>query len=88
MTVAALVVGAGRGERFRAGGDCGRAGAAADRPKALVPLAGRPLLEWSVSALAESSEVDLVIAVVAPDVVTRLAEWAPGLAAVKKLRNG
>lgn len=39
MTVA-LIVAAGSGERLRAG-----------RPKALVELAGRPLLEWSIDAL-------------------------------------
>ena len=36
----ALVVAAGRGERLGFG-----------RPKALVPLGGRPMLEWSVDAL-------------------------------------
>jgi len=86
MTVAALVVGAGRGERFRAGGDSpgetlargGSAGALA-RPKALVPLAGRSLLEWSVRALAASPEVSLVVPVVAAEVLAQLSEWAPGL---------
>ena len=36
MTIA-LIVAAGRGERLGAG-----------RPKALVELAGRPLLQWSI----------------------------------------
>ena len=36
----ALIVAAGRGERL-----------GSDRPKALVPLAGRPMLAWSVDAL-------------------------------------
>ena len=36
----ALIVAAGRGERLGSG-----------RPKALVALAGRPMLEWSVAAL-------------------------------------
>ncbi len=36
----ALIVAAGRGERLGSG-----------RPKALVPLRGRPMLDWSVSAL-------------------------------------
>ncbi len=36
----ALIVAAGRGERL-----------GADGPKALVALAGRPLLQWSVDAL-------------------------------------
>src|ERR1700759_2277886 len=37
---AARMVAAGRGERLGSG-----------RPKALVPLCGRPMLEWSVAAL-------------------------------------
>src|SRR5579875_1703248 len=36
----ALIVAAGRGERLGSG-----------RPKALVPLCGRPMLEWSVASL-------------------------------------
>src|SRR3974390_670022 len=36
----ALIVAAGRGERL-----------GSDRPKALVALAGRPMLEWSVEGL-------------------------------------
>src|SRR6202049_3903119 len=40
MTVA-LIVAAGRGERL-----------GADRPKALVELAGRPLVQWSIDALS------------------------------------
>ena len=46
----ALLVAAGRGERLGSGG-----------PKALVTVAGRPMLEWSVLAL---SRVDAVTAVV------------------------
>jgi 2-C-methyl-D-erythritol 4-phosphate cytidylyltransferase len=49
MTVA-LIVAAGSGERLRAG-----------RPKALVPLAGRPLLAWSVDALARTECVRQII---------------------------
>ncbi len=40
MAAVALIVAAGRGERL-----------GSDRPKALVPLAGRPMLDWSVCAL-------------------------------------
>ncbi len=40
MPAVALVVAAGRGERL-----------GSDGPKALVPLAGRPMLEWSIAAL-------------------------------------
>src|SRR3954462_3331300 len=40
MKAAALLVAAGSGERL-----------GADRPKAFVVLAGRPMLEWSLDAL-------------------------------------
>lgn len=46
----ALVVAAGRGERLGLG-----------RPKALVPLAGRPMLQWSVDALQAVAEVDQIV---------------------------
>jgi 2-C-methyl-D-erythritol 4-phosphate cytidylyltransferase len=46
----ALVVAAGRGERL-----------GSDRPKALVELAGRPLLEWSVEALRAVPAVRAIV---------------------------
>ena len=46
----ALIVAAGRGERLGSG-----------RPKALVPLAGRPLLQWSVEALQAVTEVEQIV---------------------------
>ena len=46
----ALIVAAGRGERLGSG-----------RPKALVTVAGRPMVQWSVDAL---SAVDGVTAIV------------------------
>jgi 2-C-methyl-D-erythritol 4-phosphate cytidylyltransferase len=46
----ALIVAAGRGERL---------GSA--RPKALVPLAGRPMLEWSVQALRAVEAVQKIV---------------------------
>jgi 2-C-methyl-D-erythritol 4-phosphate cytidylyltransferase len=49
MTVA-LIVAAGSGERLGAG-----------RPKALVELAGRPLLQWSIDALREVGSVAQVV---------------------------
>ncbi|HLM86501.1 MAG TPA: 2-C-methyl-D-erythritol 4-phosphate cytidylyltransferase [Solirubrobacteraceae bacterium] len=49
MTVA-LIVAAGSGERLGAG-----------QPKALVELAGRPLLQWSIDALLEVSGIERVI---------------------------
>ena len=55
MTVA-LIVAAGRGERL--GGD---------GPKALVPLAGRPLLQWSVDVLRSISSIERIVVALPPD---------------------
>ena len=49
MTIA-LIVAAGSGERL-----------GADRPKALVELAGRPMLQWSIDALAAMPEVAQIV---------------------------
>jgi 2-C-methyl-D-erythritol 4-phosphate cytidylyltransferase len=46
----ALIVAAGRGERLGSG-----------RPKALVPLCGRPMLEWSVASLQAVLDVTQII---------------------------
>jgi len=46
----ALIVAAGRGERL-----------GAELPKALVPLAGRPLMAWSVDALRQVAEIDRIV---------------------------
>jgi 2-C-methyl-D-erythritol 4-phosphate cytidylyltransferase len=46
----ALIVAAGRGERLGSG-----------RPKALVPLYGRPMLEWSVAALRAVPAVQQIV---------------------------
>jgi 2-C-methyl-D-erythritol 4-phosphate cytidylyltransferase len=46
----ALIVAAGRGERLGTG-----------RPKGLVPLAGRPMLEWSVDALRSVNAVERIV---------------------------
>jgi 2-C-methyl-D-erythritol 4-phosphate cytidylyltransferase len=51
----ALIVAAGRGERL-----------GSDRPKALVALAGRPMLEWSVEALRAVPEIERIV-VALPD---------------------
>jgi 2-C-methyl-D-erythritol 4-phosphate cytidylyltransferase len=53
MRVAALVLGAGRGERL-----------ALDVPKAFVPLAGRPLLAHSLEALLACEAIERVVPVV------------------------
>ena len=54
MTVA-LIVAAGSGERLGAG-----------RPKALVELAGRPMLAWSLSALREVSTIERIVVAMPP----------------------
>jgi 2-C-methyl-D-erythritol 4-phosphate cytidylyltransferase len=46
----ALIVAAGRGERL-----------GAERPKALVELAGRPLLQWSVDALCAVAAIGRIV---------------------------
>jgi 2-C-methyl-D-erythritol 4-phosphate cytidylyltransferase len=53
----ALVVAAGRGERL-----------GADRPKAFVMLAGRPMLDWSLDALRAAPSVERVVVAVPPGV--------------------
>lgn len=73
--MAAVLVGAGRGERL---------GAAV--PKAFVRLAGRPLLVRAAEALAACPALDCVQPVVPAEALGRLAEWAPGLAAVPRCR--
>jgi 2-C-methyl-D-erythritol 4-phosphate cytidylyltransferase len=64
----ALIVAAGRGERLGSGG-----------PKALVSVAGRPMLEWSVAALRE---VEAVRAIVVALPVERLDAAPEGVLAV------
>lgn len=90
MTVAALVVGAGRGERLRAS----LSGPAAGRtpcspgppvPKALVPLAGRALLAHACQALARCACVTRVVAVVPPGLEGRAREALCGVEPAAKL---
>ncbi|HWD10479.1 MAG TPA: 2-C-methyl-D-erythritol 4-phosphate cytidylyltransferase [Solirubrobacteraceae bacterium] len=54
MTVA-LIVAAGSGERLGAG-----------RPKALVELAGRPLVQWSIDALRSAASVAEIVVAMPP----------------------
>jgi 2-C-methyl-D-erythritol 4-phosphate cytidylyltransferase len=51
----ALIVAAGRGERL-----------AADRPKALVELAGRPMVQWSIDVLAAMAEIEQIVVALPP----------------------
>src|SRR5271166_75739 len=48
--ILALIVAAGRGERLGGG-----------RPKALVELAGRPLVAWSIDALREVDGMERIV---------------------------
>lgn len=74
MRVAALVLGAGRGERL------GHA-----LPKAFVPLAGRPLLAHALDALAATPEIDLVVPVIPADAREHFAAVAAALYHSEKL---
>ncbi len=64
----ALIVAAGRGERLGSG-----------RPKALVTLAGKPMLQWSVDALGGLEAVREIVVALPPD---SLALAPPGVSAV------
>jgi 2-C-methyl-D-erythritol 4-phosphate cytidylyltransferase len=89
MTVAALVLGAGSGERLRESlgrrEKQGLGDAAGSAPKAFVPLAGRCLLLRSLEAVAASEEVDLVVPVVGRDAMPRLAALDSELRAMHKV---
>src|SRR5206468_6448607 len=54
----ALIVAAGRGERLGSG-----------RPKALVTLAGRPMMEWSIAALQMVAAVKRIVVALPPEQV-------------------
>jgi 2-C-methyl-D-erythritol 4-phosphate cytidylyltransferase len=70
MSTVALIVAAGAGVRM---------GAAV--PKALMPLAGRPMLAWSLDALRASPRISLIV-VVAPPGLEREVEEVAGAGAV------
>ena len=52
----ALIAAAGSGERLGAGG-----------PKALVPLGGRPMLQWSLDAFAAASTIGAAVVAAPPE---------------------
>lgn len=54
----ALIVAAGRGERLGSG-----------RPKALVTIAGRPMLQWSVDALSAVAGVERIVVALPADAI-------------------
>lgn len=84
MTVAALLVGAGRGERYRASLPAAPA-PERELPKALLRLGGRALIVRAAEALAAAPEIDLVLPVVSEALLPELAREAPELARLPKL---
>lgn len=62
MAVTAVIAAAGSGERLGAGG-----------PKAFVPLAGRPMVEWSIEAFREAASVRSIVVACPPGHVHDLA---------------
>jgi 2-C-methyl-D-erythritol 4-phosphate cytidylyltransferase len=74
MSVAALLLAAGRGERL-----------GLPVPKAFVPLAGRPLLLHALAALAASPAVERVVPVIARGDFERWEALAAERAAIPKL---
>jgi 2-C-methyl-D-erythritol 4-phosphate cytidylyltransferase len=65
----ALIVAAGRGERL-----------GTDRPKALVSLAGRPMLEWSVEALRAVDGVERIVVALPPGALAAAPEGTVAVA--------
>ena len=59
----ALIVAAGRGERL-----------GSTRPKALITLAGRPMLEWSVDALRAVEAVEQIVVALPADALDEAPE--------------
>jgi 2-C-methyl-D-erythritol 4-phosphate cytidylyltransferase len=71
MSVAAIVVAAGSGERLGAG-----------VPKAMVALAGRPIVDWAITAFHEHPDVDSVVVVAPPEAAAAISNGATGRATV------
>ena len=65
----ALIVAAGRGERL-----------GSDRPKALVALGGRTMLEWSVEALRSVPGVQRIVVALPADALTEAPEGTVAVA--------
>ena len=65
----ALIVAAGRGERL-----------GSDRPKALVTLGDRPMLEWSVATLRAIPEIELIVVALPPDALDAVPAGAVAVA--------
>jgi 2-C-methyl-D-erythritol 4-phosphate cytidylyltransferase len=65
----ALIVAAGRGERLGSG-----------RPKALVTLSGRPMLEWSVLAMQSVPSIAEIVVALPPDALDAAPDGCIGVA--------
>jgi 2-C-methyl-D-erythritol 4-phosphate cytidylyltransferase len=65
----ALIVAAGRGERLGSG-----------RPKALVPLAGVPMLEWSVRAMRAVRAIERIVVALPSDALAAAPEGTVAVA--------
>jgi 2-C-methyl-D-erythritol 4-phosphate cytidylyltransferase len=65
----ALIVAAGRGERL-----------GSDRPKALVTVAGRPMLQWSVDALSAVAGVERIVVALPADAIDEAPPGTVGVA--------
>jgi 2-C-methyl-D-erythritol 4-phosphate cytidylyltransferase len=63
--IAAILVAAGTGSRFAAGRD-------GTQPKQFLELKGRPLYLWSLEALLEHPEIDLVVVATLPEMVAQI----------------
>jgi 2-C-methyl-D-erythritol 4-phosphate cytidylyltransferase len=76
----ALIVAAGRGERLGSG-----------RPKALVLLSGKPMLDWSVEALREVAAVERIVVALPADALGEAPDGtlavAGGAARSESVRN-
>jgi 2-C-methyl-D-erythritol 4-phosphate cytidylyltransferase len=73
----AVIAAAGSGERLGAGG-----------PKALVEVAGRPLLAWSLVAFAEASGVGRAIVAAPPGLEAEIEALAPEGLSVQVVAGG
>lgn len=71
MTIGAVLVAAGRGERLGVGG-----------PKAFLPLAGRPLLEHALDGL-RGADLDRIVVVHPPGLGDSVVQVAPDAVAVE-----
>jgi 2-C-methyl-D-erythritol 4-phosphate cytidylyltransferase len=71
MTIA-LIVAAGSGERL-----------GADKPKAFVELAGRPLLQWSIDALSAVEGIEQIVVALPPGAPTPVGVTAVDGGAVR-----